>query len=251
GDFDVVLLRLPHPVPVEFLRFLQNALDERKIINRPSGILETGSKAFLLNFPELCPPMQLCETRKEVLEFAARFPIVLKPIQNYGGRGVVRIEGERVSGSNGEQGLDEFFAEAEEQFQRGGYLGMKFLHNVHQGDKRLVVVNGQIVGAALRLPPEGAWLCNAAQGGTSTFAKADADERRIVETLNGQLLPRGIVFYGVDTLVGDDGRRVLSEINTLSIGGLKQAKSLGRVPVPRLAAELLLEYVENHVVGRA
>ena len=124
------------------------------------------------------------------------------------------------------------------------------MKNVGQGDKRIVVINGEIVGSALRLPPKGGWICNSSQGGNAHYAKADEREQWIVEQLNQALLPRGIAMYGVDTLVDDDGQRILSEVNTLSIGGVKQMAALSGKPLVKKSADLLVEYIQGNVPFR-
>jgi glutathione synthase len=122
-------------------------------------------------------------------------------------------------------------------------LAMKFLKNVTQGDKRTIVVNREILGAALRLPAPGGWLCNVNQGGHAILAEPDEDEHIIQEILTPMLHRKGVVIFGFDTLVDDDGRRVLSEINTLSIGGLVPLEEMSGKPVLKRAATLLWDYI--------
>jgi len=122
------------------------------------------------------------------------------------------------------------------------YLAVKFLENVKQGDKRIVVVNGEILGASLRLPAENSWLCNVAMGGSSNMAEVESEEEEIIRLINPTLSDMGIVMYGVDTLVGDDGKRVLSEINTTSIGGLPQIAAMRNEPLVERAIDLIWEY---------
>lgn len=249
--YDVLWLRLPRPIPDGFFAFLTEHINERRIINRPAGIVETSNKKFLLQVPELCPPIHHCADIECIRSLQSEHPIVLKPVESYGGKGVIRVENGRVFESSRQIPLEDYLPLLEDQIRfHGGYLAMRYLKNVDQGDKRIVVVNGQIVGAALRLPPEGSWICNASQGGSSIFAEPNKQERRIVERLNEELLPRGIAMYGVDTLVGDDGKRTLSEVNTLSIGGVKQMAELSGQPLVERTAELLVDYIRENVPFR-
>ncbi len=246
-DYDLIWLRLPRPIPEGFFAFLERQLDPSSIINRPLGIAETGSKAFLLNFPELCPPMHIVRSTEEIIRLKGEYPIVLKPLESYGGRGILRIEEDRIYEGASESTFEQYLPTIDQQLSAGGYLAMKYLKNVDQGDKRIIVANGQIVGAVLRIPPRGAWLCNAAQGGKAQAATADYHEQKIIRRLNEVLLPKGIAMYGIDTLVDDDGRRTLSEINTLSIGGVKQLAQLSRQPLVSRTAKLLMDYVTEHL----
>ena len=229
GAYDVIWLRLPHPVDTAALTYLSG---RALVVNDPAGIEETGDKAFLLQFPEWTPPVRLVHTAAEVSDFARAHPLVLKPLRAYGGHGIVRVDG-----ANRLPALD--LSEP--------YLAMKFLKNVSQGDKRILLVNGKIMAASLRLPAPGSWLCNVAQGGTSVGADIAPEERNMVEALAPELLSRGICFAGIDTLTDDDGRRVLSEINALSIGGFPQAQAQTGRPILQHTIDELLSYCHAHL----
>ncbi|NJB86179.1 glutathione synthase [Lewinella marina] len=232
ADYDVVWLRLPHPVSDRFFDHLVHRLADCApiVVNDPAGIRATSTKSFLTNFPDWTPPTRLVHSPVEVADFAAEHPIVLKPLRAYGGQGIVRVDQPRQ--------------EVEHLFTNGvtTYLAMKFLRNVSEGDKRILVVNGRILAASLRIPPPGEWLCNVAQGGRSVAAEVTPREEAMVEALKPHLLDHGICFAGVDTLVDDDGQRVLSEINTLSIGGFPQAESQTRRPILQQAIDELFSY---------
>lgn len=84
--------------------------------------------------------------------------------------------------------------------------------------------NGSLPAIVTCIPAPDSWLCNVAQGGTSVAAKVSLEEEQIIARINPTLAEAGVLIYGADTLTDDDGRRVLSEINTLSIGGFPQAE---------------------------
>jgi len=248
NDYDIILLRLPRPLPTNFFSFLVSQYPEKQIINRPSGITETGSKAFLCQFPSLCPPLQLCTSIASIKNAAATMGIiVLKPLENYGGRGIVKVENETIYENNTPYTFAQYQAHFTSALKKGGYLAMTYLHQVHLGDKRIVLVNGKAVGASLRLPAKGSWMCNIAQGGRSVFASIDKDEMQIIETLAPILLQKGIVVAGIDTLVGNDGRRVLSEINTLSVGGLPQMAIQSGKPIVQESVQLIIDYINENI----
>jgi len=244
NTYDLVWLRMPPPLSEKFLNFVDLTFTGSIIINNPKSIFETGSKAFLINFPSICPPMKICRSIHDIENFRKEFPIVLKPFNEYGGRGIVRIEADLVSSNEG----DDSFLKFAQAYQENpiDYLAVKFLKNVRQGDKRIIVVNGQILGASLRLPKENSWLCNVAMGGNSNMAEVEPEEEKIVNTIDPILSKKGIVMYGVDTLVGDDGKRVLSEINTTSIGGLPQIAAMRNKPLVEKAIELIWEYYNEN-----
>lgn len=230
--YDVVWLRLPHPVSNDFFTHLTERIGSCPplIVNDPRGIQVTSTKAFLTDFPQLTPPTRLVSSPAEVADFAREFPIVLKPLRAYGGHGIVRVE-------HPDQDVAELFNRNEDR-----YLAMKFLKNVSQGDKRILVVNGRILAASLRVPAPGEWLCNVAQGGQSIASEVTPGEEAIIDALSPHLLAHGICFAGVDTLVDDAGQRVLSEINTLSIGGFPQAELQTGRPILQQAIDELFSY---------
>lgn len=248
-DYDALFLRLPGPIEPAFLHFLSRHFPNGPIINRPDGILVSSSKAYLLQVPELCPPIRLCTSVAEVDAFKAEHPIVLKPLENYGGRGLIRIEGATAWLGSRRMAYEQLRQQLGQQ--PFAYLGMKFLRQVAKGDKRIVVINRQILGAALRLPRRGSWLCNAAQGGRAVAASVSPEEEAIARRLDALLSPLGIVFFGFDTLEDDNGLRVLSEVNTLSVGGLPQIQQLSGRPVLQQAADLLWSNVNDTLYGRS
>lgn len=245
-DYDAILLRLPAPVPDRFWHFLEEATRGQVVINRPAGILRSSDKSYLLELADLCPPMRLLRSREEIEAFLEHFPIVLKPLRGYGGKGVIRLEKDRAWQGAEAMPIAHFWTDYERNPQP--YLGMQFLKNVDQGDKRIVVIDGEAVGASLRLPPEGAWLCNAARGGSSTVAWLEEEERQMVQVLSERLRPLGVIFFGIDTLVGDDEKRVLSEVNTMSIGGILQiAGQNPDQPVLEVITNRLIQYIDSQI----
>lgn len=252
--FDVVWLRLPPPADPAFFAFLKKPApaasppDNRRlprIINDPCGILETGSKEFLLHFPEFTPAVRRVQRVAEVQSFAAEYPIVLKPLRDYGGRGLVKIIGREVEWEGKTLSLAEFLESARANIEAGHYLAMEYLSRVTEGDKRILVVNGKILGASLRLPAPGEWLCNVARGGTSVPAEVSEEERSMVAAVSPVLKARGVVIYGADTLVNDAGKRVLSELNTNSIGGFPQAQAQSGRPVLQQTINGLYDYLHE------
>ncbi len=240
-DYDVVWLRMPPPLSLPFLEFLTGSFPNQLFINDPGGIYETGSKAFLLKVDEFCPPMKRCRSIEDIIEFKKQFPIVLKPLREYGGKGIVRIDEDTVWMRDERISFQAFVDQL--SGSKVDYIGVKYLKNVSEGDKRIVVVNGEILGASLRLPAKGSWLCNISMGGSSNPSSVNSEERAIIEGIHPKLSALGIVMYGVDTLLDDDGCRVLSEINTTSIGGVAQIGQQKGEPTVEKAVDLIWDYI--------
>ncbi len=241
-QIDAVLIRMPQPLDKTFILSLESIASAGKIINRPQGAVLTSSKEFLVQVAHLCPSPRMCYSLREAIDLSRQVEIVLKPIFSYGGRGIVRL-----SHQNFWHGMERHKAEDISLFLNDEHfpmLAMKYLPNVSFGDKRTIVVNRQIVGSALRLPAKDSWLCNVAQGGHAIISEANEEELMIERELTPLLYDKGVVMYGFDTLVDDDGLRVLSEINTLSIGGLGPMEELSGKPILKKTAQLLWDYIE-------
>lgn len=246
GEAEVVWLRLPPPADAGFFArltgFAPAAAPKKEpvVINNPEGILETGSKEFLLHFSDFTAPVRRMQSKVDVHSFIAQHgSVVLKPLREYGGRGLVRI----TNGTAEEDGQSSPLETWLQTADLGNYLAMKYLKNVGQGDKRILVVNGQILGASLRIPAPGQWLCNVARGGTSIVAGVAPEEENMIAAVAPALLKKGIVIFGADTLVDDDGKRVLSELNTNSIGGFPQAAAQTGRPILQQTIDGIYNYL--------
>jgi len=245
AEAKVVWLRLPPPADRAFFGRLTSfaPASAHVIVNDPAGILETGSKAFLHHFPDHTAEVRGIQSVKQVRRFVAERPIVLKPLDEYGGRGLVKIINQTVETDGAEYDLDTWLAANEAAITSGRYLAMKYLKNVGRGDKRILVVNGKILGASLRIPAEGQWLCNVSKGGTSVLADVMPEEKAMIAAVAPVLLAKGVVIFGADTLVDDDGRRVLSELNTNSIGGFPQAEAQTGRPILQQTINGIYDYL--------
>ncbi len=247
SDCDIILMRLPRPVSRSFLLFLAGLTRSQVVINDPIGIDQTSSKDFLLRFPDLCPEMRLCHSIEEIWDFARFFPIVLKPLHEYGGKGILKLQEGQIDDGVGCYDGRHYLESRKEVIQKDGILAMKYLKRVNEGDKRILVVGGEILAASLRLPARDSWLCNVAQGGTAIGANVEEEERFIIEQISPVLMDKGILIFGADTLVGADGKRILSEVNTLSIGGFQQAEIQTGKPILRQAVDKIISYVDGRL----
>ena len=117
---------------------------------------------------------------------------------------------------------------------------MDYLPRITEGDKRLVVFDGEPLGATLRRPAKGKWIANVAQGATVEPAEITPEEHALIEQVNGPLAERGVFLYGLDTIENDAGLRVLSELNTSNVGGITQIERLtGGEVMSKLAGDIV------------
>ena len=168
NDFTALWIRLDPPIPNEFLYFIENYFANILMINSSKGIIKSSSKKFLLNYPELCPDMKLCRSIKDIKNFSAKFPIVIKPLNSFGGIGLCRLDNDIGYIEETKSSAKEVLKKLDTAMKNGEhFLAVKFLKNVIKGDKRVLVVNSEIVGVLNRVPAKDKWLANLTQGATS------------------------------------------------------------------------------------
>lgn len=243
SEIDAILIRMPQPLDKNFLLSLDEIASGKKIINNVYGTIETSSKEFLTTIAHLCPSPTMCYSAAEAVALSYTHEIVLKPMYSYGGKGIVRLSTDFFWIEDTRYNASEIFSHLTDEYFP--MLAMRYLKNVDMGDKRTIVVNRQILGSALRMPPPNSWICNVANGGYAILSEADEEELKMERELTPLLFEKGVVMYGFDTLVDDNGIRVLSEINTLSIGGLGPIEEMSGKPVLKKTAKLLWDYLEE------
>ena len=244
NDFDFIFLRLPPSGNAQFFEKLSISFDVSRILNNPNGILKTSSKAYLLELEQFSPIVKMVSSIEDVIDLVRRFQdVVLKPLRSYGGIGIIRIYRDHFEYKGEQYDISEFEALFNRRDQ--DYIGTRFLKNVINGDKRIVVAFGQVVSYRLRLPSSEGWLCNVSQGGTDVATSITDQEYEIIEYLTPQLEKEGIYMYGLDTIEDDQGTRIISEINTASIGGIAPFEKSTGTPSTRLVSELITAHFEK------
>ncbi len=249
SDIDIIFLRIDRPVSDRFLQSLSSRFFNKIVINDPVGVILTGSKEFLLQFPDLVPGVALVSSIEDVFSRLLDGPVVLKPFRGFGGKGIIRVGAEHIYFGHEKV----VFEEGKSRLHRilveqGPMVSMDYLREVAQGDKRIVVFNGCILGAVLRVPKSETWLANASMGASLAKAEVMPEEEEIVRVVDPVLKKHGVVLYGIDTLMGDDGKRVLSEINTLNVGGISQMETYSETDIGEAFVREFWKFVEGDPV---
>ncbi len=241
---NTILFRLPRPVHPNFFKSIKGRFKNCAVINNIESIEALSDKSFLMQLDQYVPPVKLCLNWQDIEAFYARFAIVLKPLKNYGGKGIIKLQkGIAYFGHQKQMSLDDF--QEWYELNKQPYLAMKYMPLIEEGDKRIVVVNGKPLGALIRKPKDGGWMCNAAQGGISEISSLDKRDRAIVEYLNPIFKKHKVFMYGIDLLTNSVGKRMISEINTLSIGGLQPLYSFGQKNVFKQYSNELIKFLED------
>jgi len=220
SEFDVVLMRQDPPFDMRYIDatfFLEAIHPKTLVVNNPAEVRSAPEKIFVTQFPGLQPPTLITWDRAAIADFRARHgDVVLKPLNGKGGSGVTR----HLADDPNLTALLEIHAE----LAREPVIVQKFLPAVSQGDKRILLVDGEPVGAINRIPQKGQIRSNMAVGGTPEPVELSARDRQICATIGPELKRRGLIFVGID-VIGD----YLTEINVTSPTGAQALKTFSGV----------------------
>ena len=219
-DIDVVLMRQDPPFHMGYItaaHLLELIRPDTLVVNDPAGVRSSPEKVLPLLFPHLQPPTLITRDIAEVRAFREKHgDIVLKPLYGHGGAGVLKLD--RQDG-NLEAIVDLFL-----KMDPAPFIAQAFLPAVAEGDKRILIVDGEPVGAINRRPPQGAIRSNLVVGGKAEATELSAREREICAAIGPELKKRGLVFVGIDVIGG-----MMTEINVTSPTGARALKRLSGV----------------------
>ncbi len=218
GTFDVVLLRQDPPFDLAYIsttHMLDRIHPATLVINDPSHVRNAPEKVFVTEFPDLMPPTLITRDLDAIKAFRAEFgDIVMKPLYGKGGEAVFRLAREDLNFGS----LYDLFS----TLMREPWVVQKFLPAVRDGDKRIILVDGEFAGAVNRVPAPDDLRSNMVRGGVPKATDLTERERHICERLGPALRERGLLFVGID-VIGD----YLTEINVTSPTGIRAIKNLG------------------------
>lgn len=213
ADIDVVLMRQDPPFDLGYItatHLLERLAGRTLVVNDPASVRNAPEKVFVLDYARFMPPTFIARRIEDVREFNARHPgdIVIKPLHGNGGKAVFRVP---ADGSN-LGALIEMFENAWVE----PFMVQPFLPDVSEGDKRIVLVDGEFAGAINRKPGAGEFRSNLAVGGSAEASELTSAEEEICAALGPELKARGLVFVGIDVI----GGKWLTEINVTSPTGI-------------------------------
>jgi glutathione synthase len=215
---DVVLMRQDPPFDMAYITatHLLELLPEDGplVVNDPAAVRNAPEKLFVLRFKELMPPTLLTRDRDEIRAFWQEHgDIILKPLFGNGGAGVFRLR----PGDENLNSLLEMYA----LVHREPVMVQRYLPEVRQGDKRVILVEGEPQGAVLRVPPEGEARANLHVGGRAVSCELTPRDREICAAIGPTLREQGLLFVGID-VIGD----YMTEINVTSPTGIQEIARL-------------------------
>lgn len=227
SEMDVVLMRQDPPFDMAYItatHMLEHIHPKTLVVNNPVAVRNAPEKLLVMHFPELMPPTLVAWDREAIRAFRAEHKdIIVKPLFGNGGIGVFRI---KPDDENLGSLLDLFFTTSREPL-----MIQRYEPAVRQGDKRIILIDGEPMGAINRVPAEGDTRSNMHVGGRPEPTRLTAREREICAAIGPTLKAQGLLFVGIDVIGG-----YLTEINVTSPTGLQQ---IARFDNLNLAAAIL------------
>ncbi len=218
SSFDVVLLRQDPPFDLAYIsttHLLDRIHPQTLVVNDPTHVRNAPEKLFVTEFPDLMPPTLVTRDLEAIKAFRAEHgDIVMKPLYGLGGQAVFRLKHDDLNFGS----LYDLFAAA----FREPWVVQKFLPAVRDGDKRIILVDGEFAGAVNRVPAADDLRANMVRGGVPEATELSARERDICARLGPALRMRGLLFAGIDVIGG-----FLTEINVTSPTGIRAVKNFG------------------------
>jgi glutathione synthase len=233
-DVDAVLVRTDPPFDSDYLwctLMLDRVKTDTLVVNDPHGLRQANEKLYACYFPELMPRTLVTSDKAKVKRFLAEVggKAVIKPLGGAGGEGVLTL-------SEGDLNLNAIIELTTHNARRVAMV-QEFLPAVREGDKRILVLEGEPLGAILRVPRSDDVRSNIHVGGSVVRAEVTAQERELIETLKPRLLHDGLHFVGIDVIGGK-----LTEINVTSPTGIQQMSRLDGIN----HAERVIAWIEEH-----
>src|SRR3954466_6754138 len=211
-DTDVVLMRQDPPFDLGYItatHLLERSQGETLVVNDPASVRNAPEKVWVLDFERYMPPTLLTRSLGAARRFLERHgEIVVKPLHGNAGKAVFKVGRDGANLAS----LIEMFNTA----YREPHVVQAFVPEISEGDKRIVLVDGEVAGAINRIPGEGEIRSNLAVGGSAAKTELTETEREICAALGPELRARGLLFVGIDVI----GGRWLTEINVTSPTGI-------------------------------
>ncbi len=236
-EFDVVFQRKDPPVDVAYVTATQIlALCRRTLVlNRPEGILAANEKLYAMHFADVMPTTLIAREIPQFVDFMAEMggEMIVKPLHGKGGEGIFHV-------TNTDRNL---FSILEQSTGFGTHwaIAQQYLPAVRRGDKRILLIDGEPLGAVLRVPAENEARSNLHVGGKAAKTALDDHDHRIVEKLRPWLQRDGLFFVGIDVIGGK-----LTEVNVTSPTGIQEMNALDGARYE----ERVLEAVEAKLAAR-
>ena len=220
-NFNFIFLRQDPPFNMNYITstyILDLLPDSTKVINNPTAVRNATEKLFTFNFKKFMPPTIVTNNINEIENFLENIgEIITKPLYGNGGVGIHRFNKQNFNPDDLNQYLDL------------PIMAQKYIKEINQGDRRLILIDGEYCGSVARIPKDGDIKANFHAGGKAKKTDLVFRDREIIESVGPQLAKNNLFFVGID-IIGD----YLTEINVTSPTGIKQINTLNNVNLEKL-----------------
>jgi glutathione synthase len=241
-DLDALFLRKNPPLNYQAIEFLDPVRDRVFMINSTSGQVFANSKLYTLNFPDIIPETHISRDPARLKKIIDDFggSMVVKPLQRYGGQGVIKVS---VKDKENLNSLIHYYVAAYKAYpEREPIMVQEYMYDVQdKGDVRILLLNGEIMGAMRRKARPGEFRTNIHAGARAFKHDVRPEEKRICETIRHKLIEDGLYFVGVD-IIGNK----LVEINCVSPGGIPRINRLNHTKLE----SRVIDFIESKVQER-
>ena len=231
-EYDVVMMRQDPPFNMAYItatHLLEKLPSTSLIVNNPFEVRNSPEKIFVTNFSHLMPQTLISRNINQIKEFRNEFKdIVIKPLYGNGGQGVFHL---RPEDENLNSILEMFFSQSKEPL-----MIQEYLKDVRNGDKRIILLNGEPVGAINRIPKIGESRSNMHVGGKPEKKELSKRDKFICKEISTSLKEKGLYFVGID-IIGD----YITEINVTSPTGIREIKNLDEIAIE----EMFWDFIEQ------
>jgi glutathione synthase len=239
-DMDIVLMRQDPPFDLGYItgtHILERLTGRTLVVNDPAAVRNAPEKVLVLDYARFMPPTFVARRLDDVKAFHQRHPgdLVVKPLHGNGGKAIFKVGRDGANLAS----LIEVFNTA----YREPHMVQAFLPGVAEGDKRIILIDGEVTGAVNRIPGEGEIRSNLAVGGKAAKTDLTAREREICVALSPELKRRGLIFVGIDVIGGE----WLTEINVTSPTGIVAIDKFNGTDTPAL----IWDVIERKVAERS
>lgn len=236
-EFDVILMRQDPPFDMAYItatHLLEMLPASTMVVNNPAEVRNAPEKLLVTLYPDLMPATLISRDAEAIVNFRKKHDdIIVKPLFGNGGAGVFRL---RPDDQNLNSLLEMFFTQSREPVMVQAYIPA-----VRQGDKRVILVDGEAVGAVNRIPGEGEARSNFHVGGTAGATELTSRDLEICYRIGPELRRRGLLFVGID-IIGD----YLTEINVTSPTGIREIQRLSNVDIASLTWDAIERIHPNY-----
>ncbi|OUS14637.1 glutathione synthetase [Nonlabens dokdonensis] len=244
AGFDIIMMRANPPLDPIALNFLDSVKDDVFIVNDIEGLREANNKLYTACFDdpnnEIIPATHVSKNKqylKSVIKENPRDKMIMKPLNGYGGSGVIMIEKTAMGNVNS---LLDFYIDNKDGSTNYVIL-QDYIEGADKGDSRILLLNGEPIGAVRRVPGDEDHRSNISAGGTFQRHQLTKAEKNLCKKIGPKLIKDGLYFVGIDVING-----MLVEVNVMSPGGIVQINKASKVKIQ----SKIIDYFENVVQDR-